>query len=138
LTDYAFKSLFHRVYITNKERGFFICKDKNEAITEIKKILANATLNDAARAMIPAECGGTGPNSTSETKPPLITTVDDWAKTDVEDLWKLCIATDTQYTDITQPITRKQFASVAVEVYHCIIVRKQALVTMLRLYNDVK
>ncbi len=96
----------------------------NEAITEVKKILANTTLNDTAKAMIPAAYGGTGANPEAKSEPEpepntgyFNSKVDDWAKADVEALWDLGIARLAAYLDLTKPITRAQFADVAVEVY---------------------
>ncbi len=114
------------VTIYNKEKGYIDCKDKDEAISEIKKILANTTLNDAAKAMIPSECGGTGANppepkpEPEPEKPKTTLKVDDWAKSDVESIWNLGIAFNTRDTDLTQPVTRRQFAKNAVEIYQIV------------------
>ncbi len=108
------------VHINNaEEKKTFDCKNRNEAIAEIKKILATATLNNTAKAMIPAECGGTGPNPITEINPEPVdkTIVDNWAKADIETLWNIGIATYTKNTDLTKPTTRADFAYIAVKIY---------------------
>ncbi len=107
------------VNIRTKEKGYVTYKEKDEAIAAIKEVLAKTKLNDAAKAMIPAECGGTGPNPVAEAKPePVDTTVvDNWAKADVDALWTLGIATNNKGTNLTKPTTRAKFAFIAVEIY---------------------
>jgi len=107
-------------YNKNKGKDYTIYKEKDKAIAAIKEILADATLNDTARAMIPEECGGTGPNPVAEAKPadPADkTVVADWAKADIETLWSMGIATGDKGADLTKPITRWKFAYTAVKIY---------------------